>query len=140
MHWASIGQPVFQQQESLDQAHNADTSVSEVEEVPDPQTPKPKKKTDKQRQNEREKVERELRKQEEARERQRTKEEKEKEKKAKEDERANRKRKEEEDKLATAGVAASPLQKKRAVEGLHATLQRGVRVGLSKSNSKSNGR
>ena len=67
---------------------------------------------------------------------QRKKEEKEKEKKAKEDERANRKRKDEEDKLATAAAGASPSQKKRAVEGLQATLQRGVRVGLSKSNGR----
>ena len=135
MHWASTGQPLFQQ-ESPDQAADADTSESEVEEVPDPQTPKPKGKTDKQRQKEQEKAERELRKQEEARERQRKKEEKEKEKKAKEDERANCKRKEEEDKLATAAAAASPSLKKRAIEGLQATLQRGVRVGLSKSNGK----
>ena len=106
--------------------------------MPDPQTPKPKGRTDKQRQKEQEKVERELRKQEEARERQLKKEEKEKEKKVKEDERANRKRKQEEDKLATAAAAASPSQKKRAVDGLQATLQRGVRVGLSNSNGKSN--
>ena len=140
MHWARTGQPLFQQQESPDHAADADTSELEVEEVPDPQTPKPKGKTDKQRQKEQEKAERELRKQEEAREWQRKKEEKEKEKKAKEDERANRTRKEEEDKLATAAAAASPSQKKRVVEGLQATLQRGVRVGLSKSNGKSNGK
>ena len=136
MHWASTGQPMFQQQESHDQAADADTSESEVEEVPDPQTPKPKGKTDEQRQKEHEKGERELRKPAEAREWQRKKEEKQKEKKAKEDERANRKRKEEEDKLAMAAAAASPSQKKRAVECLQATLQRGVQVGLSKSNGK----
>ena len=118
MHWASTGQPLFQQ-ESPDQAGDADTNESEVEEVPDPQTPKPKgRNTDKQRQKEQGKAERKLRKQEEAREKQRKKEEKEKEKKAKEDERANRKRKEEEDKLATAAGGASPSQKKRAVRGL----------------------
>ena len=139
MHWARTGQPLFQQ-ESPDQAADADTSESEVEEVPDPQTPTPKGKTDKQRQKDQEKAERELRKQEEARERQRKKEEKEKEKKAKEDERANRKRKEEEDKLATATATASPSQKKRAVEDIQATLQGGIRVGLSKSNGKSNGK
>ena len=49
MHWASTGQPLFQQQESPDQAADADTSESQVEEVSDPQTPKPKGKTDKQR-------------------------------------------------------------------------------------------
>ena len=139
-HWASTGQPLFRQ-ESPDQAADADTSESEVEEVPDPQTPKPKgRNTEKQRQKEHGKAERESRKQEEAREKQRKKEEKEKEKKAREDERANRKRKEEEDKLATAAAGASPSQKKRAVEGPKATLQRGVRVGLSKSNGKSNGK
>ena len=108
MHLASTGQPLFQEQESPDQAADADTSVLEVEEVLDPQTPKPKGEIDKQRQEEQEKAKRELRKQEEARERQRKKEEKEKEQKAKADERVNRKRKEEEDKLATAAVAASP--------------------------------
>ena len=82
IQWASTGQPLFQQQESLDHAADADTSVSAFEEVPDPQTPKPKGKTDKQRQKWQEKAERELRKQEEARERQRKKQEKEKEKKA----------------------------------------------------------
>ena len=139
-HRASIGQPLFRQ-ESPDQAADADTSESEVEEVRDPQTPKPKgRNTEKQRQKEHGKAERELRKQEEAREKQRKKEEKEKEKKAKEDEGANRKKEEEEDKLATAAAGASPSQKKRAVEGLQATLQRGVRVGLSKSNGKSNGK
>ena len=46
------------------------------------------------------------------------------------------KRKEEEAKLATAAATASPSQKKRAVAGLQATLQRGVRVGLFKSNDK----
>ena len=138
MHWASTRQPLFEQ-ESRDEAADADTSELEVEEVPDPQTPKPKgRNTDKQRQKEQGKAERELRKQEEAREKQRKKEEKEKEKKAKEDERANRKRKEEEDKLATAAAGASPSQKKRVVEGLQATLQRGVLAGLSKSNGKSN--
>ena len=136
MHWANTDQPLFQQQVSLDQVADADTSESEDEEVPDPQTPKPQGKTDKQRQKEQEKAECELRKQEEARERQRKKEEKEKQKKAKEDERANRKRKEEEDKLATAAAAVSPSHKKRAIEGLQATLQRGVWVGLSKSNGK----
>ena len=75
-----------------------------------------------------------MQKQEEAREQQRQTEEKEKEKKAKEDEGA--KRKEEEDKLATAAAAASPLKEKRAVEGLQAILQRGVWVGLSKSNAR----
>ena len=138
MYWASTGQPLFQQQESLDQAADADPSESKVDEVPYPLTPKPKGKTDKQRQKDQLKGECELRKQEEARERQRKKEEKEKEKKAKEDEQENRKRKEEEDKLATAAAAAFALQKKRAVEGLQAALQRGVRVGLSKSKGKSN--
>ena len=103
-----------------------------------PQTPKTKAKTDKQRQREQEKAECELQKQEEARERQRKTEEKEEEKKAKKDERANRKRKEEEDKLAAAAAAASPPQKQGAVEGLQGTFQRGVPVGLSRSNSKSN--
>ena len=42
MHWASTGQPLLQRQESPDQAADADTSESEVEEVPDPQTSKPK--------------------------------------------------------------------------------------------------
>ena len=85
VHWAGTGQPLFQQRESPDHAANMDTSESEVEEVPDPQTRKSKGKTDKQRQKEQEKAERELRKQEGARERQRKKEEKDKEKKAKED-------------------------------------------------------
>ena len=35
---------------------------------------------------------------------------------------------------------ASPSQKKKAVEGLQATLQLGVRVGLPKRNGKSNGK
>ena len=74
MHWASTGQPLFQRQESPDQAANADSSELQVEEVPDRQTPKPRGKTDKQRQKEQEKAERQLRKQEEARERQRKKE------------------------------------------------------------------
>ena len=113
MHWASTGQPLFQQQKSPDQAAYTDTSELEVEEVPDLQTPKPKGKTDKEQQKEQEKAERELWKQEEARERQRKKEEKEKEKKAKEDNRANHKRKEEEGKLPTAAAAASPSQKKK---------------------------
>ena len=139
-HWASTSQPLFQQQESLDQAADAHSSELEVEEVPDPQTPKPKGKTDKQRQKEQEKAERELRKQEDAQDWQRKKEEKQKEKKAKEDERANHMRKEEQDTLATAAAAAFPSHKKKAVEGLQATLQRGVRVSLSKSNGKSNGK
>ena len=67
MHWASTGQPPFHQQESLDQAADADSSESDVEGVPDLQTPKPKGKTDKQRQKEEEKAERDLRKKEEAR-------------------------------------------------------------------------
>ena len=117
MHWASTGQPLFQQHESPDQAADADSSESEVEEMLDPQTTKPKGITDNQRQKEQEKAERELRKHEEARERQRKKEEKEKQKKAKEDERANRKRKEKEDKLAMVATTASPSQKKKAVGG-----------------------
>ena len=56
------------------------------------------------------------RKPKEAQERHRKEEEKEKEK-AKEDEQTNHKRKEEEDKLATAAAVASPLHKKKAVEG-----------------------
>ena len=116
--WASTGRLLFQQQESPDQAADADKTGSEVEEVPDPQTPKPKGETDKQPQKEQEKAEGELQKQEEARERQGKKEEKEKEEKPKEDKRGNRKRKEEEDKLATTAAGASPSQKKRAVEGL----------------------
>ena len=62
------------QHESPDQAFDADTSESEVEEVRDLQTPKPKGKPDTQRQKEHEKAEREFRKQEEARERQHKKE------------------------------------------------------------------
>ena len=108
MYLASTGQPLFQQKECPDQAADADSSESEVEEVPDLQTPKPKGKTDKQGEKEQEKAERDLRKQEETRERNRKKEEKEREKKAKKDERANCKRKEEEDQLATAAAAASP--------------------------------
>ena len=68
MHWASTGHPLFQKQESPDQAGDADSSEEKVEEVPDPQTPKPNGKIDKQRQKEQEKAERELRKQEEAQE------------------------------------------------------------------------
>ena len=52
MHWASTGQPLFQRQESPYQAADADSSEEEVQEVPDPQTPKPKGETDKQRQME----------------------------------------------------------------------------------------
>ena len=52
MQWASTGQPLFQQQDSPDQAADADTSESTIEEVPNPQTPKPKGKTDKQQQKE----------------------------------------------------------------------------------------
>ena len=101
----------------MDQAADADTSESQVEDASDPQTPKPMEKTDEQRHKEEEKAKRELRRQEEAREGQRKKEEKEKQKKPKEDERANRKRKEEEDIFATAAAMASPSQKKGAVEG-----------------------
>ena len=111
-------------------------SESEDEEVPDPQTPKPKGKTNKQRQKEQEKAGHQLRKQEQARKRQHKKEEKKEEEKAKEDERANHKRKQQEDTFATAAAAASPSHKERAVAGLRAILQRGVRVGLSKSNGK----
>ena len=130
MHWATTGQPLFQRHESPDQAGDADSSESEVKEVPDPQIPNPKGYTDKQRQKEQEKAELELHKQEEARERQRKKDEKEREKKSQRGHRANRKRKEEEDKLAAAAAMASPSQKKRAIEGLQATLQGGVRSWL----------
>ena len=131
---------MFQQKGTPNQGSDADRSESEVEDVQDPQTPKLKEKTDNQREKEQEKASRELQKQEEAREQQHKKNEKEKEQKAKEDEQANCKRREEEDKLAMVGTAASPKQKKMAVEGLQATLQRSVKVGLSKSNGKSNGK
>ena len=108
--------------------------------MPDPQSPKPKRKTDKQREKEQQKDTRELRKQEEARVQQRKREEKEKEKKAKGVERANHNGKKEEDKLPTAPTAASPSQNKSVVQGLQATLQCGVGVGLFKSNGKSNGK
>ena len=60
MHWASMGQPLFQQQESPDRAGEGDSSESEVEEVPDPQTAKPRGKTDKQRQKDQDKAAHEL--------------------------------------------------------------------------------
>ena len=52
MQWASTGSLLFQQQESPDQAVDADSSEEEDEEVPNPQTPKPEGKTDKQRRKE----------------------------------------------------------------------------------------
>ena len=42
MHWASTGQPMFQQQESPDQAAEGQSSEEEIEDVTDPQAPKPK--------------------------------------------------------------------------------------------------
>ena len=111
MHRASTGQPLFQRQDSLDEAGDVDNSEEEIEEVTGPQAPKLKGKMDKQWRKEQEQAGHELRKQEEARERQRKKEEMEKEKKAKEHERGSRKRNEEEDKLATAAAGASPFQK-----------------------------
>ena len=50
-YWPSTGRPLFQQQGSPDHAGRVDCSAPEVEEVPDPETPKPKGKTDKQRPN-----------------------------------------------------------------------------------------
>ena len=138
MQWASTCQPLFQQEEHLDEVGDADSAEEEIEEVTGPQTPLPKGKTDKQWHKEHEKAKRELRKQEEPQEWQRKMEEKEKEKKTKEGERASRKRREDEHSLEAAATAASESHKERVVEGLQATLACGPRVGLPKSGGKTN--